>query len=202
MEIPFTNLYPANGVGHHGRGGDEDDGVVHGLPPDRARCRRLGPTPHRFTRARRPPCPPFAESLLRPRAYRRCQRAPLPNFPSPLRLRTCGIRPEIAGEARGCSPGRHHAGCRGLGRGHWRNGGARRAAGEARWCSLVKRARTSVSRWRPSGHGWRLGEASGGAPLRPRPCPARRRALCWWCSPAVVRSGESPPRSPRFYGRW
>jgi hypothetical protein len=50
-------------------------------------------------------------------------------------VRTGGIRPEIAGEARRCSPGRHEASCLGLGRGHWRNGGARRAAAEARWCS-------------------------------------------------------------------
>jgi hypothetical protein len=120
-------------------------------------------------------------------------------------VRTGGIRPEIAGEVRGCSPGRHQAGCRGLGRGHWRNGGARRTAWEARCCSLVKRAGTSVSRWRPSGHGWRSGEARGGAPLRPWPahmCVRDRRAGGPCAGGAALRTSGSSRRSPRFYGRW
>jgi hypothetical protein len=55
-------------VGHHGRDGDKDDGVVHELPADRACHRRHGPRPYRLTRASRPRCPPAAENLLPPRA--------------------------------------------------------------------------------------------------------------------------------------
>jgi hypothetical protein len=89
--------------------------------------------------------------------------------------------------------GAHHGGTR-LTVGDWDEdiGGTAELAGEARWCSWVKRAWTSISRTLGVAHGWRSGEASGSAPLRPRlahRCARGRRAggacaggaaLRWW----------------------